>query len=183
MSEPARAKMDVDTFIVWSMEQPEGAHYELFAGDVVPKAAGRIAHGRAKGQIFRALSDAVEAAGLVCEVFVDGVSVPIDANTAYEPDVLLRCGPPLPGSDTRVTDPMVIVEVASPSSRARDVGAKLADYFTLPSVRHYLVVRAEDRTVIQHSRQPDGTIQTTIIRNGPVVLSPPGLVLARLLPE
>ena len=182
MSEPARAKMDSHTFIAWAMEQPEGARYELFDGEIVPKAAERIAHGRAKGQIFRALSDAVEAAGLDCEVFVDGVAVPIDEHTTYEPDVLLRCGTPLAGSDTRIDDPVVVVEVASPSSRARDVGAKLADYFKLPSVCHYLIVRAEDRTVVQHSRQPGGTIQTTIIRNGPVALDPPGLIMARLLP-
>lgn len=183
MSEPARARMDMQTFIAWAMEQPEGAHYELFAGEIVPKAAERIAHGRAKGQIFRALSDAVDAAGLACEVFVDGVSVPINVDTVYEPDVLLRCGRPLPDSDTRVSDPVIIVEVASPSSRTRDVGAKLADYFTLPSVHHYLIVRAEDRTIVRHSRQSDGTIQTTIIRGGPIDLSPPGLTLPRLLPE
>ena len=182
MSEPARAKMDSDTFIAWAMEQPEGARYELFAGEIVPKPAERVAHGRAKGQIFRALADAVEAAGLQCEVFVDGISVPIDEHTTYEPDVLLRCGKPLDGSQTRVSDPVVVVEVASPSSRARDVGAKLADYFRLPSLHHYVIVRAEDRTVVQHSRQPGGTIQTTIRRNGPVELSPPGLTLARLLP-
>ena len=178
-----RAKMDSDTFIVWAMEQPEGARYELFAGEVVPKAAERVTHGRAKGQIFRALSDAVEAAGLECEVFVDGISVPIDEETTYEPDVLLRCGKPLAGTETRVDDPIIVVEVVSPSSRARDLGAKLADYFRLHSVRHYLIVRAEDRTIVQHSRQPDGSIRTTIIRDGPLELSPPGLMLARLLPS
>ncbi len=124
--------MDTDTFIAWAMDQPEGARYELFAGEIVPKAAERIAHGRAKGQVFRTLSDAVEAAGLECEVFVDGVSVPIDADTTYVPDVLIRCGPPLAGSETRVNDPIVIVEVASPSSRARDVG-----YVSLRAPRRY----------------------------------------------
>ena len=70
----------------------------------------------------------------------------------------------------------------SPSTRARDAGAKLADYFRLPSVRHYLIVRTEDRAIIHHARGEDGAIATSIVREGSIRLDPPGITLAELFP-
>jgi Uma2 family endonuclease len=70
-----------------------------------------------------------------------------------------------------------VVEVLAPSSRARDAGAKLADYFRLDSVRRYLIVRTEDRTIIHHERDAAGTIITRIARDSPNKLSPPGMEL------
>ena len=69
------------------------------------------------------------------------MAVEVDEHTVYEPDALVRCGPPLPPNAVKLSDPIIVVEVLSPSTSARDVGAKLADYFRLPSVRHYLIVR------------------------------------------
>ena len=99
------------------------------------------------------------------------MAVEIDERTTYEPDALVRCGTPLPHDALKLSDPVIVVEVLSPSSRARDAGAKLADYFRLPSVRHYLVVRTEDRVIIHHERGDDGVIVTRIVHAG---LDPPG---------
>lgn len=92
-------------------------------------------------------AEAVEAAGLACEVFADGMVVQVDAATAYEPDATLRCGAPLPDDVISAADPLIVVEVLSPSGRAGDSGAKLADYFRLPSLRHTLIVATERRTI------------------------------------
>jgi Uma2 family endonuclease len=81
-----------------------------------------------------------------------------------------------------MTDPMIVVEVLSPSSRSRDAGLKLADYFRIPSVQHYLIVATDIRTVIHHARDEAGTILTRIVRDGPVRLDPPGLVLDGIFP-
>ena len=70
----------------------------------------------------------------------------------------------------------------APSTRARDAGAKLADYFRLPSMRHYLIVRTEDRAIIHHARDEDGTIATSIVREGSIRLDPPGITLTELFP-
>ncbi len=85
MTEPARAQMTADEFLTWAMTRPEGEHYELVAGEVVAMAPERAAHGRVKGRIFRKLSEAIERTGLPCEVYVDGMSVEVDANTLYQP--------------------------------------------------------------------------------------------------
>jgi Uma2 family endonuclease len=93
----------------------------------------------------------------------------------------VRCGAPLPDDAVKVTDPIIVVEVLSPSTRARDAGAKLEDYFRLPSVRHYLILKTENQTVIHHARDAAGSISTGIIRGDSIVVDPPGIVVRDLL--
>ena len=93
---------------------------------------------------------------------------------------MVRCGAALPGDATKVTDPLIVVEVLSPSTRARDAGAKLEDYFRMPSVRHYLILKSENRTVIHHERDGSGAVTTRIVRDGAVVLDPPGIELREM---
>ena len=182
MSEPARQRMTSDEFIAWAMEQPETEHYELVAGEVVAMAPERVEHTRAKQHIWRRCTEAIEAGKLPSEALVDGPSVEVDETTTYEPDVLVRCGTMLPIGTVKLSDPMIVVEVLSPSTSARDVGAKLSDYFRLPAVRHYLIVRTETRTIIHHARGEDSIILTRIVREGPILLDPPGITLTDCFP-
>jgi Uma2 family endonuclease len=106
------------------------------------------------------------------------MSVQVDVDTVYEPDALVRCGEPVHDDTVKISDPVIVVEVISPSSRGQDTGAKLQDYFRLPSVRHYLVVNARKRSAVHHCRDAAGLIQTRIVRTGTLDLSPPGITLA-----
>ena len=81
------------------------------------------------------------------------------------------------GEVVEIDDPVIVVEVVSPSSVAVDKGAKLEDYFRLPSVRHYLIVRTRKRTVIHHARAEGDRIETRIVRSGALHLDPPGLTV------
>ncbi len=174
--------MTADEFIAWAMQQPEGKRYELVAGEVVAMAPERAVHGRMKGRIYEALAQSIRAGRLACEAFPDGMIVEVDTDTLYEPDALVRCGPPLDDNATKIFDPIIVVEVVSPTSRKRDSGGKLADYFRLPSVRHYLIVMTENRTAIHHERDAAGAITTRIIRDGRIRLDPPGIELTELFP-
>jgi Uma2 family endonuclease len=176
--------MTSDEFIVWAMEQPEGRRYELIAGEVVAMPPERSVHALTKFHVAQRLAAAVAQAGLVCTVYPDGMSLVIDAGTTYEPDALVRCGPPLPADAVVVPDPLIVVEVLSPSTMSRDQDEKLIDYFRLPSVQHYLTVRTRIRAIVHHARQADGTILTRIVREGPIHLEPPGITLTDwALPE
>jgi Uma2 family endonuclease len=172
--------MTAGEFIEWAMDQPEGRRYELVAGEVVAMAPERSAHALTKLTVAMSLAQAVKAAKLPCTVYPDGMAVQVDASTVYEPDAMVRCGTALPGDATKVTDPLIVVEVLSPSTRARDAGAKLEDYFRMPSVRHYLILKTENRTVIHHERDGSGAITTRIVRDGAVVLDPPGIELREM---
>ena len=180
MSATAQTRMTVEEFIAWAMEQPEGKRYELVAGEAVSMSPERAGHGRTKFRFARRLAEAIETASLTCEVFVDGVSVRVDANTLYEPDAFVRCGAPIDDNATVIADPLIVIEAVSPTSRKRDSGSKLEDYFRIPSVRHYLIVKTENQAIIHHRRDEAGEISTHIIRDGVVQLDPPGLTVTGL---
>jgi Uma2 family endonuclease len=110
---------------------------------------------------------------LRCEALPEGLTVPIDMHTAYEPDVLVYCGDaPAPSSMT-VQNPIVIVEVLSPATRHHDTSAKLIGYFKLPSVAHYLLIDPDARTVIHYARNA----AANELSSCPLRLDPPGMDL------
>jgi Uma2 family endonuclease len=166
-----RRAMTVEEYLAWSESQSERQRTELINGQVVAKAMERLAHNRVKGQVYLALRQAVAAAKLPCEVMTDGVAVRIDDHTAYEPDALVYCGTSLPGETMVVPNPMIIVEVLSPTTAHNDTSAKLIGYFKLPSVAHYLVIDPDARTVTHHVR----TGTPTLFSSGPLRLDPPGI--------
>jgi Uma2 family endonuclease len=58
-----------------------------------------------------------------------------------------------------------------------DTGSKLAGYFSLPSVRHYLIIDTERRALIHHHRGDGDLIMVSILRDGALTLEPPGLAI------
>jgi Uma2 family endonuclease len=133
-----------------------------------------------KGIMFLCLTAAIRTANARCEAFGDGMAVRVDADTVYEPDAMVRCGAPLDDNVTEVTDPMVVVEVVFPIAHKCDSGSKLDDYFRIPSVRHYLIVKTQNKAIIHHRRDDAGGITTHIIRGGALQLDPPGLTVTGL---
>ena len=101
----------------------------------------------------------------------------ISERTAYEPDAVVYCGTKLPSSAIEVPNPMVVVEVLSPSTRNIDLSAKLADYFRVPSIHHYLIARTGRPTIIHHRRGDGELIETRVIAAGALRLDPPGITL------
>jgi len=175
MTAATRLRMTADEFIAWARGQPR--RHELVAGEAIAMSPERLDHIRIKSSAWLRLREAVLASGLACEAVADGASVRIDDATVYEPDACVRCGDRLHGYGIEIADPVIVVEVVSPSSVAIDSGAKLDDYFRLPSVRHYLIVNGHTRSVIHHERTASGLIETRVVRSGPLALDPPGIVV------
>jgi Uma2 family endonuclease len=169
-------RMTIDEFLAWAETQP-GKRFELVHGQPVAMSPERARHANAKHATARGLENGIERAGLPCHIFPDGMTVQVDDETAFEPDALVYCGPRIDDDSVAVPHPIIVVEVISPSTREYDTGAKLAGYFQVPSVRHYLIVDPVGRLVIHHARQDDTTILTRIHTDGAIDLTPPGLTL------
>ena len=158
----------------WAADQPRG-RYERIAGVIVSMAAERMAHIRVKARVWQALDGAIRAAGLPCEALADGVTIEVGSDTDYEPDAVVNCGERISDNAVAAPNPVVVVEVLSPSTRSVDTGAKLTDYFSLHSVRHYLFVHADRQAVVHHRRTEEGGIETRLVANGAIALDPPGI--------
>jgi Uma2 family endonuclease len=150
--------------------------YERVAGEPVAMSPERAQHVRIKSRAWAALDRAVRDAGLDCEALADGMTIEVDADTDYEPDALVNCGPRLPPDATAAANPVIVVEVLSPSTQSVDSSEKLADYFRVPSIQHYLIVRALRQEIIHHWRAGK-EIVSRAVNVGAIRLDPPGIVL------
>ena len=168
--------LTVNEFLEWCERQPSG-RFELVSGEVIAMSPERVAHARMKGRIWEELTRSIAQKGLPCEALPDGLTVRIDETTAYEPDALVHCSESLSPNAVEVPEPIVVVEVLSPSTRGRDSGAKLEDYFRLASVVHYLLVKTDRPALIHHHRLENGEIRTSIHHDGKLELAPPGIIL------
>jgi Uma2 family endonuclease len=166
--------MTVDEFLLWAEDRP--GRYELVDGEVFAMSPERARHARVKVTVYLALARAIRKAGLPCEALADGMTVRIEARTAFEPDALVYCGERLSGDAIEVPNPMVVVEVMSPGNQGQDTGTKLAGYFRVRSVEHYLIVDPVRRIVIHHRRAGD-VVEARIAGEGTLRLDPPGLDL------
>jgi Uma2 family endonuclease len=173
MTALTKPRMTVDEFLLWAKE--ELGRYELFRGEVHAMSPEGVGHAERKGAIYSALVTAIRQRGLACHALPDGATVRVDDTTAYEPDALVYCGKKLAPEAIEVPNPIIVVEVLSPSTRRVDVSLKLVGYFRLPSVAHYLIVDPAQPSVIHHARQPNGDILTRIVNVGSVTLDPPGI--------
>jgi Uma2 family endonuclease len=171
-----KTRMTAKEFLHWSQEQDQG-RYELVGGEVVMMSPETVRHVDVKNQAWLTFRNAIEKARLSCRAYGDGVGVRIDQFTVREPDMSIQCRPAPPDS-LLLDEPMVVVEVISPTSVRSDTGAKVAEYFKVPSVRHYLIIDPFNSAVIRHSRPDDGEVlMTEIHRSGLIVLDPPGLTV------
>ncbi len=169
-----RQRLSREEFRRWAAGQKR--RYERLGGEPVAMSPERIEHARIKSRIWAALDRAIKENNLPCEALPDGIAIEVDADTDYEPDAVVNCGPPAPGDAVAATNPVVIVEVLSPSTEHIDLADKLADYFRVPSVQHYLIVRALRREVIHHRRSGEEII-SRVVNVGQIQLDPPGITL------
>jgi Uma2 family endonuclease len=170
-----KTRMTVDEYLAWAEEHP--GRYELFDGGVLAMSPEGAGHAEKKAAVHAALLASARARKLGCYVLPDGMTVRIDDRTAYEPDALVYCGAKLASTAVEVPNPVIVVEVLSPSTRHIDLSAKLADYFRLPSVVHYLIVDPERPRIVHHMRAGGDTILTRIVGDGTITLEPPGIAI------
>ena len=158
----------------------EGAvgRYELVDGEVLKMAAETNLHALLKGNVYFALRQAVKKSKKDCTVLPDGATIRINQNTAREPDVSVQCGSKPDPKSMLVDSPTIVVEVVSPSSESRDANQKLEEYFSVPSIMHYLIVLPNKKLCYHHKRIDDNKILTTIVRSGKIEFDPPGISIS-----
>jgi Uma2 family endonuclease len=177
MSSLAVKRMSVAEFLVWAQGQDKG-RFELIDGQPVAKAPQRAEHVVAKLNAANALIAAIGRAGIPCKAYVEGLAMVVDGSTSYLPDALVNCGEPPTRGTMIAPNPVIVVEVLSPSTRGIDTIVKLAGYFRVASLAHYLIVDLGQRHVVHYRKQADGTVTVAVIADGDIALDPPGISVA-----
>ena len=167
--------MTVDEFLAWAPDQD--GRWELIDGRPVRMPAETFGHIDVKAFVWLALREIIANSGLDLHVLSDGATVRIDPQNANEPDALVYAGPKRPENTIELSDPVIVVEVVPPTSGSRDKVRKRQDYFSLPSVAHYLVVEPEERVVLHFDRANWQGEGRRLDEPDTAELNPPGLRL------
>jgi len=156
----------VAEFQAWHARQPE--RWEFIDAHPRLMAPASMKHAIIKSNTFAALHAAL--AGTPCTSLVDGPQILTDEISAI-PDVVVTCAP-IDLSTPVIAEPVIIIEVMSPSSEADDAGRKWFSYRKIPSLRHYLVLSQDERAVQVHSRSGD-LWRERFVSSGRVALDDP----------
>ena len=136
-----------------ALERKAHCKSEYLNGHIIAMAGASSKHNLIVGDIFYALYPQLIGRG--CDIFTNDMRVRPSADDAYfYPDVVVVCGQQAfedDGLDT-LLNPIVIVEVLSPSTEAYDRGGKFRRYQQLASLKEYVLV-AQDSVRVEHSRR------------------------------
>jgi len=178
--------MTVEDFLDWAQERGD-EKWELRDGvpalkssPRMPETMERHVHLRTKLRAVMAFDRQIASKALPCEALPDGAAVTTADGSLYLPDALVRCGEDAPEDEAVVTpDPVVVLEVLSPSNTDDEMTEKTRAYFTIPTVAHVLIVDTNRRRV-RHYTRGDGDALVLRFLDGTATLAlvPPGLSLA-----
>ncbi|MDI3283132.1 Uma2 family endonuclease [Polyangium sp. 15x6] len=156
MGEAARKLVTFAEYIAFE-EKAETKH-EYRNGEIVAMAGGTLEHGRLTMRVGLLLG--IQLEGRPCETFSSDVRVRVLATgLATYPDLSVVCGKLErdPEHENTMTNPVVLVEVLSPSTESYDRGRKFHHYKQIPSLREYVLVSSEDRLIEVFRRNEDGS--------------------------
>ena len=148
-----KVPFSADDFLAWDATQTE--RHEFVNGDVFAMAGGEDRHASVSGNLFAALHSHLK--GSRCRVYMNDVKLQVAAaNSFFYPDVFVTCSPRDAANRLVKQEPLLVVEVLSPSTAAYDRGDKFAAYRLCPTLTEYALVDIDRRAVDLFRKNTDG---------------------------
>jgi Uma2 family endonuclease len=135
------------------LEEQSDAKHEYYQGQIFAMSGGSINHNRIAVNVLTELSNGLQTTS--CEPFNSDLRVYISAHNLFTyPDISVICGEPqfYQNRTDVITNPIVIVEVLSPSIKDYDRGQKFEFYRTLPTLQDYVVIHQSQILIEYHHR-------------------------------
>jgi Uma2 family endonuclease len=151
MASHAPQRMTLAAFLEW--DDGTDRRYQLVDGVLLMMAPATEAHGELAVSLGAEIRSRLRPPSRV--ISEAGITVEGRSDTYYLADLAVTCVPRERGRRI-VAEPVLIVEVLSPSTSQVDRWRKVADYRTLASVREILIVFHDERRVEVQRRTADG---------------------------
>ncbi|MEL6406709.1 MAG: Uma2 family endonuclease [Chloroflexota bacterium] len=138
VTKPEHSNITIEEWL--AHEQATGIKHEYIDGEIYAMSGGTLRHARLIQRCMKTLDNQID--NDTCEVLPGELRIRITATKYVYPDAIVVCGEPNIADDdvSALTNPTLIVEVTSPSSRSYDRGLKAEYYYNVSSVQAYLVV-------------------------------------------
>ena len=169
--------ISLDTYLARERESAE--KHEYLDGLVYMMAGASVTHVRITSNTSRSLGN--QLADRPCDVFSSDMRVRTPSGLVAYPDVVVVCGEPYLQDDRGdvLLNPVVVIEVLSPSTEEYDRTTKFDHYRTIPWLKEYVLIAQEVRRIERRSRI-DIEWEVTVIDDpdGRIDLAPIGCTLA-----
>jgi Uma2 family endonuclease len=122
-----------------SLEEGSNVRHEYFDGEIFAMSGGTLEHNQIALNLRDSLRPLVQSG---CRLYVTDIRVKTPAVLFTYPDVVMVCGQPQFTSDRHrsLTNPVLLAEVLSESTRDYDRGQKFDLYREIPTLRDYLLI-------------------------------------------
>jgi Uma2 family endonuclease len=162
------APMTADEFLPWAVRQEE--KYELVRGVPVRMMTGAARnHNLVKTNCTIAIGTRLRGSG--CQTSSSDMAVRTGPNQVRYPDLVVDCAKGGP-DDLATAEPVLIIEVASPSTEEFDALDKLAEYKSVASIQYVLLIQPRIVSVALHAREAEGWSLTRFTRPDDVITLP-----------
>jgi Uma2 family endonuclease len=145
----------VETYL--EMERTGSLKHEYYRGEIFALAGSSEAHNLILTNILTSLN--VQLRKRPCKVYPSDMRLKIPKTGLYTyPDVSIVCGAPQFDDSKRDTllNPIVVIEILSPSTERYDRGKKFQSYRTVSTLQEYVLVSQDDHHIEHYVNQNDG---------------------------
>lgn len=128
------------------MEERSRTKHHFIKGQLVDMPGGTLKHNRIATNIVYAIEYQIRLKTLPFIAVNSDMKVWVPAiQSFYYPDAVVICEVPefYPGRKDVIINPLLVVEVTSPSTEDFDRSGKFMDYSTLPSFKEYLILHQD----------------------------------------
>ncbi len=142
-------------------EERSKQKHEYYNGEIIPMPGAKINHNRIASNILHYTRSACKNLKQKIEVFGEGQKIYVlSTDSVFYPDAIVICEKveTLEGQEEiLITNPRVIVEVASRSTSKYDRDKKFKAYRTIPSFKEYIIIQQDYSEVETWFRERETT--------------------------
>jgi Uma2 family endonuclease len=155
-SEP-RPRLSIPEYL--ALERESEMRHEYLHGEMFAMAPPSRFHGILTGNVFGQIW--TQLRGRRCEAYQESMRVRTPSGLFAYPDIVALCGEPKLDETDSLLNPVLIVEVLSPSTQRYDRETKFGHYRSIPSLTEFVLV-AQDRVHVEHFQRQrnDGWLMT-----------------------
>jgi Uma2 family endonuclease len=154
-----------------ALEEESSVRHEYLDGEIYAMAGGSPDHAALAAALISVIRSQLPPG---CRMFTSDLRVRIPATgLSTYPDAAVVCGRTRRANDDAlaVVNPLLLVEVTSPSTEEYDRNEKLRHYKSLPSLREVLIVSYREPYLTLHRRDESGWSVLTAERGGVLTLA------------
>lgn len=146
------------------LEQERAAteKHEYYQGEIFAMSGASLNHNKIFSNVFIGIGALLKGKG--CQPFGSDLRIHVPKNTLYSyPDISIICGDPELTDEKfdTATNPSVIIEILSKSTRNYDRIEKFSLYRDIDSLQEYLLIDTEKVHITQHLRNANNGWQLT----------------------